>query len=193
VAELLLPISLTGKKELIKVQRELESLSEAMIATKVSNKELGQPRPLPTLSDVTSELVSANEIVLDSKSVPELIKQLQAIRDRAPMLRVSFAVEPDRASIAKIVSWFRKEINPGLLLQVGIQPSIAGGCVVQTPGNRYDFSLRKHILGSTDKFKAVLAKEVFGHNEETEVAEPIAATTAADVVAEEPANQGEQA
>jgi len=189
MANLVLPVSLTGKKELIKVQRELEAMSEQMIASRVVAKETGKDRTVAPLSDTASELLTLNKIESDSKSIAGLINQLQTIRDKAPMLRVSFAVEPDRASIAKIVSWFRTEVSPGLLLQIGIQPSIAGGCVVQTPGNRYDFSLRKHILGSTDKFKAVLAKEVFKHDEPTEVAQTQATASAAPAQTSPPAQE----
>ena len=165
MADLILPPSLTGKKELIKVQRELESLSEKMVQAHVVSEQLGKETPLPALTDTTSELASLNHLTLDKKTISLLIKVLQQLRESAPTLRISFAVEPDRQSIAKIVSWFRKEVGSEVLLQVGIQPSIAGGCIVQTPGNRYDFSLRKHILGGTDKFKAVLAKEVFQHEQ----------------------------
>jgi F0F1-type ATP synthase delta subunit len=165
MSELALPLTLTGKKELVQVQRELETLIEQMIADRVVKNELGQRRPLSPLSSIANELITLNGIAVDSKAIADLIKQLQTIRDSAPMLRLSFASEPDRESIVKIVSWFRKEIYPGLLLQIGIQPTIVGGCIVQTPGNRYDFSLRRHILGSTDKFRAILAKEVFGHNQ----------------------------
>lgn len=165
MSKLLFPTSLASKKELIKVQRELESLRDAMIATNVSNKTLGKPRPLPALSDTANELIRTNNITLDSKSIVPLIQLLQEARDKSPVLRVAFAVEPDGESMSKLVSWFRKEIDPELLLQVGIQPTIAGGCIVQTISNRYDFSLRKQILGSTDKFRAVLAKEVFGRDD----------------------------
>lgn len=166
MAQLILPISLTGKKELIKVQREFELLSEQLIESKVAAREVGQKRQVTAISDVANELMVLNKITLSQQTLPALNKELQKIRDTAPLLRVSFAVEPDRESISKIVSWFRKEVNPNLLLQVGIQPSIAGGCIVQTPGNRYDFSLRRHILESTDKFKAVLARDVFNKQPE---------------------------
>ncbi len=170
MADLILPVSLTGKKELIKVQRELEALSEQMIQARVVNKETGKTKSLPALSDLANELIVANKVMMDSASVTKLIEELGAMRDAAPSLRISFASEPDNAVKQKIVSWFRKEIDPNLLIQVGIQPSIAGGCIVNTNGNRYDFSLRKNILGSTDKFREVLSKKV---GEKAEEALPV--------------------
>jgi F0F1-type ATP synthase delta subunit len=54
------------------------------------------------------------------------------------------------AFISKIISWFRKEVNPQILLQVGVQPNITAGCVLRTPNKYFDLSLKQRMLQNKD-------------------------------------------
>ena len=61
------------------------------------------------------------------------------------MIHISFAADPSAAFTDKIVAWFRENIHPFVLIQVGLQPTIAAGCVVRTANHSFDFSLRQHF------------------------------------------------
>ena len=75
----------------------------------------------------------------------QAVELLQRILKEAPVVHISFATDPSSAFVTKIVSWFRQNIHPLVLVQVGLQPSIAAGCVVRTANHQYDLSLRKHF------------------------------------------------
>jgi hypothetical protein len=47
--------------------------------------------------------------------------------------------------MAKLVGWFRANVHPHVLVQVGLQPNIAAGCVVRTTNKVFDLSLRNHF------------------------------------------------
>ncbi len=43
--------------------------------------------------------------------------------------------------MTKLVVWLRANIHPQILVHLGLQPSIAAGCVVRTANKQFDFSL----------------------------------------------------
>jgi F0F1-type ATP synthase delta subunit len=75
---------------------------------------------------------------------------------------MSFAIEPSSFMTQKIVSWFRKEVHPALMLHTGIQPTIAAGCVMRTSNKYFDFSLRQHLTAS----QGLLTKAIEEHSAE---------------------------
>jgi hypothetical protein len=62
--------------------------------------------------------------------------------DSAPVLHMSFAGEASRKFTTEIVLWLRTNLQPDVLLNIGLEPNIAAGCVLRTPNKLYDFSLR---------------------------------------------------
>ena len=69
---------------------------------------------------------------------------------------MAFAGEPDQESLEKLISWFRKETHPHIFIQVGIQPMLAGGVILRTPKNRYDFSIRTALLSNVSKLPTAI-------------------------------------
>jgi F0F1-type ATP synthase delta subunit len=61
------------------------------------------------------------------------------------VLHISFASEPTPKSVEPILEWMRNQIHPQTLLQVGLAPSIAAGCVLRTPNKFFDMSIRNHL------------------------------------------------
>ena len=60
-------------------------------------------------------------------------------------MHISFAADPSASFTEKIVAWFRENIHPNILVQIGLQPNIAAGCVVRTANKIFDFSLRENF------------------------------------------------
>jgi F0F1-type ATP synthase delta subunit len=89
--------------------------------------------------------------LLDQKVRSTLYTTLVQLSEQAPVIHMSFAVEPPSAMSQKIVGWFRVNVHPATLLQIGIQPTIAAGCVLRTPNKFFDFSLRQHLRTHQDK------------------------------------------
>jgi F0F1-type ATP synthase delta subunit len=48
------------------------------------------------------------------------------------------------------VTWLRANIHPQALVQVGLQPNIAAGCVVRTANKQFDLSLRQSFAKHKD-------------------------------------------
>ena len=146
--ELKLPLQLVSRHDVIRTIRELESIQDYYTQAEIrQDKQL----VMPVQSQLLQAIVAENKADLSHKETRASIGDvLIYLRDTAPVVHVSFAVEPSAQVVQKILQWFRREVSPMMLLQTGIQPSIAAGCVVRTTNMYFDFSLRQHLLRNSE-------------------------------------------
>ncbi len=136
---ILLPDSIVTPLDLGKLQRELFALDEFLSASKgrSGNK-------LPYTSSALQSLAKDAKInLLKEDDRDQFTKQLQFVRRTAPTVQMSFASDPTKQALRPLVRWFREAGHPNTLIAVGVQPNIAGGCVVRTASQSFDFSLQK--------------------------------------------------
>jgi F0F1-type ATP synthase delta subunit len=139
-----LPTLIFGPVEIHRLLRELEALEEFM--TQANIREKGKQPALPKTSRLLEGLAGNNGFnLLLAEDRTKLTKFLQLIETKAPVIHISFAADPSSAFAAKIVAWLRTNIHPYALLHLGLQPSIAAGCIVRTNSRSFDFSLRNRF------------------------------------------------
>ena len=63
------------------------------------------------------------------------------------------------AFVAKIVAWLRTEIHPLILLEIGLQPTIAAGCVIRTTNKYFDYSIGRHLKRNRGQLVSLLRGE----------------------------------
>jgi len=142
--ELKLPLSVISQVDVARLLRELNSLDDFFVGAKV--RQGGTPIQPPRLTRRLEQLAAANNVnLLDEKQRQDLQPRLDAVLAQAPRLHISFATEPTPAALDKILDWLRQNIHPRCLLQVGLQPTIAAGCVLRTPNKVFDISLRSFL------------------------------------------------
>ena len=144
-----LPILVFGPIEVRRLQRELESLEEYMSQSTI--REPGKQAALPKTSR-TLEMLAGNNTknLLLEADREELAAFLKKVSEKAPVIHISLAADPSSTFTAKIVAWLRTNIHPYALLQLGLQPSIAAGCVLRTDNKTFDFSLRHRFEDQRD-------------------------------------------
>lgn len=139
-----LPLTMGSTIDVARAMRELNALNDFMVASSVRTP--GTALQLPKLTRQLEELARLNDLNLtDEAHRKELSAQLNAALGRCPVLHISFAAEPPVKALETILLWLRKNINPHILLTVGLQPGIAAGCVLRTPNLLFDMSLRAHL------------------------------------------------
>jgi hypothetical protein len=144
VKALALPVNLVGSADLAGILRELNSLEDFFVASKA--RQPGTPMQPPRITRTLDSLARSNQYnLLEDSQRKEMANQLIQIRDRAPKVHISFASDPPPKALEKILMWFRTSVHPQLLLQVGLQPNIAAGCVIRTPNKFFDLSLRQYL------------------------------------------------
>jgi F0F1-type ATP synthase delta subunit len=152
--ELKLSTNIISQVDVARILRELKDLEDFFAANKT--RPAGSALQLPKLTRLLDEIAKDNDYnLLEEAHRKALKQQLDVVLGKAPLLHISFAAEPSPKALEKILVWFRTNIHPQALLQVGLQPSIAAGCVVRTANRVFDMSLREH-LNDQQKFLAQL-------------------------------------
>ncbi|HKU18718.1 MAG TPA: hypothetical protein VJP80_05590 [Candidatus Saccharimonadales bacterium] len=146
-AAFVLPILVFGAVEVRRLRRELEALEDFM--EQASLRQPGTQPALPRLSRLCEGLAQDNRLnLLQADHRRALASFLEQLEVQAPRLHVSFAADPSSAFTAKLVGWLRANVHPFALLEVGLQPTIAAGCVVRTTNKVFDLSLRERFADS---------------------------------------------
>ncbi len=149
-----IPVGITSKADVSRLLRELESLEENVRQSHLQKKP-GSTKV--NISQIMQEIAHVNSIDLRTTTARKtLAENLQQLKKSAPIVHISFASSPRAQFLANITGWFRREVHPHVLLEVGMQPGIAAGCVIRTTNKFFDFSLRKKMLDNT----AVLAQKL---------------------------------
>jgi F0F1-type ATP synthase delta subunit len=152
------------KPDLHRLIREVEALDNYIHQNSIRGQKSAA---LPRLTSSLESLLRDNKMdVMDDKVRSELRRILAELLANAPVVHMSFAIEPSSFMTQKIVSWFRTEVHPALMLHTGVQPTIAAGCVLRTSNKFFDFSLRQHLRSSQD----LLRQAIQSHTEEAVVA-----------------------
>jgi len=152
---MMLPTLVFGLPEVHRLQRELEALEQYLAQAALRNKDSAPV--LPHTSRLLEALATENRLnLLQPETRIQLRAFLKLVVDSAPMVHISFAADPSSAFTAKVVAWLRSNIHPLALLQLGLQPNIAAGCIVRTTNKTFDFSLRERLKTQEESLAAAL-------------------------------------
>lgn len=139
---LVLPVTIFGPVEVSRLLRELEHVDEYLSQEAIRSTDKRVP-DLPRMSRMLEQLATENNLDLHAPDARKRLDNfLQKVLEKAPSVHISFAADPSAAFTAKIVAWLRTSIHPYTLLQLGLQPTIAAGCIVRTNNKAFDLSLR---------------------------------------------------
>ncbi len=144
-----LPLAVISLVDTGRLLREATDLDEFLVQSTL--RQPGEKISLPRTSKLLEETAKQNKLnLLVQTERRQLIGFLEELKVNAPVLHFSFAVDPSPAFLRKLTEWLRQEIHPLVLLQIGLQPSIAAGCVLRTTDKYFDFSLRNYLLAKRD-------------------------------------------
>lgn len=146
--DFILPPNLVTRIDVSRLVSEVERVDNALTASAVRSKAGSQELPMPVLSDQLNDFLSANKIELGAAANNErsdLIKQLRILKDKVPVLHMTFSVTADIESLQKLVGWVRESVHPQAIIAVGLQPALVAGVYLRTPNHVHDLSLR-HML-----------------------------------------------
>jgi len=147
-AHLVLPTLIFGIVEVRRLRLELESLDEFLRGMAIRRETKFE---MPRVSRMLEALARENgKDLLKGADRTVLGNFLQDIDRSAPVIHMSFAADPSANFSAKIVGWLRANIDPLALLEVGLQPTIAAGCIVRTTNKVFDLSLRSQFANNTE-------------------------------------------
>lgn len=149
--ELKLPNSIASRQDVTRVHRELRQFTDL---TMQSIMRHDNPIQYPAISANLRALAIENQVDLrDEQSCNDLLDNLEQTKTKSPSVHISFPTDPSQEVMQRLIAWFRQEIDPSIVIQVGLQPTIAAGIVLRTENHQFDFSLRQHLYKNRDKLK----------------------------------------
>jgi hypothetical protein len=145
-----LPPTLITKADLARLVREVEALDNDLEAQKARARATGQQGyRLPVISQSLNDFTELNKLDLANDQARMLLKeQLKIMKDKAPVMHMTFAVEADPESLQYLARYIREQLHPLTLLHVGLQPALVGGVYLRTPNHVHDFSVRSQLAKS---------------------------------------------
>lgn len=147
--ELTLPVTVTGPADVGRLLRELQLIDQSLL--QLGLREGGSEVKMPKTSRLMDQIAEANKLnLLQKLDRAELEHFLTTIKEKAPVLHMSFSADPSIAFLEKLMAWLRREIHPSVLLTIGLQPTIGAGCILRTTNRQFDFSLREDFVSKRD-------------------------------------------
>ena len=168
-----LPAAVVEPADIRRLSRELEELDDFLRQANI--RKGGEATAAPKVTKTLDALADANGLnLLQAVDRAKAASFLDELVRNAPVVHMSFATDPSAAFTAKIVTWLRKNIHPLLLVQIGLQPSIAAGCIVRTNNKVFDFSLRQYVVERKDLLTKAIGSMETSKQPPTETGQPSA-------------------
>lgn len=146
-----LPASMVSRVDVSRLVSEVERVDAEMTSAAIRAGE-STPVIAPVFSQQLTDFLSQNEVRLDdSKERTRLIQELRLLKDKAPILHMTFAVTADPESLQQLAQWARTTVDPRAVIEVGLQPGLVAGVYLRTPNHVHDFSLRAMLESSRGK------------------------------------------
>ncbi len=136
-----LPPSIVSQADVTRLLRELESYEEVAEQRSLAKGAAKAAKPV-RYSDHLRAVADELSLELSRRADRQkLLRFLEYVRTKTPVISVYFAREPSYETQTRLVTWFRREVHPQALLDVGVRPSIIGGCIVRSANRYFDYSL----------------------------------------------------
>lgn len=156
--ELALPPSVVTRPDLARLIHEVEQLDNAYTTAAARAKAGVATDVQPSASPQLIDFLQLNTLTIssDARARSQLIARLHALKEQAPQLHMTFAMEADRDSLVELAQWLRSSVHPQALITVGLQPGLVAGVYLRTPNHVHDFSLR----GALKNSRGLIVKEL---------------------------------
>lgn len=139
-----LPVAVVSPGDVSRLKRELEALENDLEQLRLRTSS--PIAKLPRSSRVLEEFAATNRLnLLLPDDRQRMAAYLANVAAHAPVAHISFAAEASRKFTTEIVLWFRQNIHRELLLNIGLEPNLAAGCLLRTTNKQFDMSLRAHF------------------------------------------------
>jgi F0F1-type ATP synthase delta subunit len=142
-----LPVSVITPSNLALLTRELSKLNELLDQAALKNQQVDLK--VKDISPSLHEFLQLNKLdVLKGQDRVNAINYLNQVADKAPVVHFSFAVELPPKPAEKLITWLRSNVDPNVLMVIGLAPGIGVGCYVRTTNKVFDFTLRTRLISN---------------------------------------------
>jgi len=156
---LALPADIYTPDQLSMCIQELRGLISARRDLAAKSRVGNTPETTPAVPPFTASLLQANRLSgSTAKELEELVKALESLRLKAPVVHLTLAALPGPKLSVKLVEWFRREIHPSTLLLFVMDHTIGGGVVIRVGSRVYDFSFSSQLVRHKNRIAEISAR-----------------------------------
>jgi F0F1-type ATP synthase delta subunit len=149
--EFVVPTNIVSKTDLTRLVNEFERVDNALTTAAVRTKAGGGDTERPAMSEQLSAFLEKNTLDLENSNDRTLfVKELRLLKDKAPIVHMTFAVVADAESVQQLAAWYREAVHPQTIIAVHMQPALVAGVYLRTPNHVHDLSLRAKLHGQHD-------------------------------------------
>lgn len=158
--DLVLPLSIIGRADIQRLISEIELIESYQLTAKVHAAVGSRMNTAPQVSEQLRDFLESNHLNISKDNQrPEILKSLRELKDKAPVVHMTFATPADINSLREITSWLRTNAHSQSIVISGLQPALVAGVSVRTPNRVHDLSLRSRMQEKrgvlTDELKAL--------------------------------------
>lgn len=152
-----LPSSISSRQDLKAVVMELQAYAHWSSQNAVKQRVVNQPfEGQPGLSPAAAELLRQAGAGPDSQNLDRLIGALEAFAAKAPYVTITLAAPAPNSLKQAIVTWFRQNVRPDILVDFNFSAPMLGGMSVRYGSHVFDGSFKRKIMANRNKFPEVL-------------------------------------
>lgn len=157
VADFVLPPRVVTKRDLSRLVSEFEQIDNQLTSAAARAKAGVKDAAELVLSPRLTDFLNLNKLKPSTaQQRAQLIEQLHKLKDAAPVLHMTFAVEADEQSLGQLAQWVRTSLHPQAVIEVGLQPALVAGVYLRTPNHIHDLSIRSLLGGQRAALRAEL-------------------------------------
>ncbi len=153
-----LPPNVVSKVDLAHLISDAERIDNELTTSAVHTRTNTAIEAELSTSERLTAFLQVNDLQFSNNSSDrmDIIRGLRRLKDSAPVVHMTFAVEADYESLGQLVAWLRSNVHPQAIIATGLQPALIAGVYLRTSNSVHDLSLRGKIKGGRD----VLIKEL---------------------------------
>jgi hypothetical protein len=145
------------KSVILEVRKYITWFNQTEIKMKVTkNNSYELPAISATATEIINEWLAGNAPA--QKNLDELMAALEDFEASAPRVTITLAAPPPNSLKKSLADWFRQNVSPNMLVNFKFNGTILGGMVVSYKSHIYDWSFRRQVLSSREKFPEVLRR-----------------------------------
>jgi hypothetical protein len=157
--KLQLPNSISSSQDLNSMRLELREYAKWFSHNEIK-KRVGahNPSEQPELSPAARDTLQAwkAENPITSHSLDELQHALEQLEKSAPHVTLTLAAPATGDLRKNLIDWCRHNIAPNVMVDFRFNSTLLGGMVVRYGSHIFDWSFRRQIMTSLDKFPGIL-------------------------------------
>jgi hypothetical protein len=145
--DFVLPIGVVSRTDLSRLVMEFERVDNELTDATARAKSGSKKRlDVQAMSANLNDFIESNGLLIKTaRERTRILKELRILKQKAPIIHMTFATVADPQSLERICGWLRSNIHPQVVVGVGLQPDLIAGVYLRTPNHVHDLSLRDKL------------------------------------------------